>query len=191
MKNQVDVKEKIIEATMALIKESEGFVENITIRKIAKKANVPVGLLNYHFVSKDNLIEICVQKIIADIINVFPNIKDKEDSKALKENKDINLFTKNVFKFLIKNPEISKISMLGDLSHPNPKNNSSISYRAILRAVPEKDKNKKITAFIFLATIQSAFLNRSVSKELIGLDLNKEEDYNVFFDLVTNTLNLE
>ena len=59
-----DIKEKIIDATVSLIESSDGLIENITMRAIAQKADVAVGLINYHFTSKKNLIEICVQRII-------------------------------------------------------------------------------------------------------------------------------
>ena len=47
-----DVKEKIINQTISLIENSDGLVESITIRYIAQKADVAVGLINYHFGSR-------------------------------------------------------------------------------------------------------------------------------------------
>lgn len=73
MPNQPDIKEKIINTTISLIQHSEGLIENITIREIAQKADIAVGLINYHFGSKNNLIEICVQRIISHVMKIFPN----------------------------------------------------------------------------------------------------------------------
>ncbi|NMA04850.1 MAG: TetR/AcrR family transcriptional regulator [Acholeplasmataceae bacterium] len=174
-----NVKEKIINTTINLIKESNGFSNNITIRKIAEDANVSVGLINYHFKSKEKLIEICVERIIKDVMYAFSSENDEP----------INTFTLGVFKFLLENPEISKISILSDLSQPNIKNNSSISFRAISRALSKDNKNK-IKAFIFLATIQAAFLNKEITKELLNLDLNNNKDYEIFFNSVTEILNI-
>ncbi len=58
-------KELILEATLNLI-EREGF-EGITLRKIASEADVNVSLINYHFGSKDKL----MNKIIQMIANSF------------------------------------------------------------------------------------------------------------------------
>ena len=53
MKSKV-TKEKIITQTIELIQESNGLTENITIRKIAEKANVSVGLINHYFGAEDH-----------------------------------------------------------------------------------------------------------------------------------------
>lgn len=52
IQNHSNIKDKIIKTTISLINTSNGLVENITIREIAQKSNVAVGLINYHFGSK-------------------------------------------------------------------------------------------------------------------------------------------
>ncbi len=194
IENHSDIKEKIINTTISLIERSNGIVENITVREIAHKADVAVGLINYHFGSKKNLIEICVQRIISHVMETFSekgNSSDKENG-ASRNDVDIASFTASVFTFLINNPEISKISMLGDLSQPNIESNSSVSYKAIFKVIPdaEPENIRKIKAFILLSTIQSAFLNRLISNDLLGFDLRCENDYQCFFRLVTKILNI-
>ena len=51
-----DIKELLIGQTIALIKESDGKPESITARAIAQRSGVALGLINYHFGSKDNLL---------------------------------------------------------------------------------------------------------------------------------------
>ncbi|NMA06259.1 MAG: TetR/AcrR family transcriptional regulator [Ruminococcaceae bacterium] len=189
-----DIKEKIIESTITLIKGSDGLVENITMRDIAHEAGVAVGLINYHFESKKNLIEICVQRMISHVMKTFSKAYSSSDKKdgAEGNNEDMASFTTRVFSFLINNPEICKISMLADLSQPSIESNSSVSYRAILRAISEKESGNtgRIKAFMLLSTIQSAFLNRGVGSELFGINLSLEEEYYQFFRVVTDILNI-
>lgn len=190
----LDIKEKIIRVTIALIKRSDGLVENITVREIAQKADVAVGLINYHFGSKNNLIEICVQRIISHVMESFSETADLEDKEDAEGNNksDMASFTASVFTFLKNNPEISKISMLSDLSSPNIKSNSSVSYRAIFKAIPDTktEDMRKVKAFMLLSAIQSAFFNRQIGSELLGFNLNCESDYKRFFRLVTEVLNI-
>ncbi len=183
IQNHTNIKESIISSTISLIESSDGLLENITMREIARRTGVAVGLINYHFGSKKNLIEICVQRIISHVMETFAAADSSENTAS---------FTTRVFTFLINNPEMSKISMLGDLSQPRTESNSSVSYRAIFRAIPDKESDniRKIKAFMLLSTIQSAFLNRLISNELLGFDLNNEDDYNAFFQLVTKILNI-
>ncbi len=46
--NDKDARERIIEVTLNLLNEVDD-IEEITVRKIAERANVGVGLINYHF----------------------------------------------------------------------------------------------------------------------------------------------
>jgi AcrR family transcriptional regulator len=191
--NQSHIKEKIINATISLIESSDGLIENITMRAIAQKADVAVGLINYHFTSKKNLIELCVQRIISHVMRTFPTgYAMGEESEGDKSGGDMASFTTSVFAFLINHPEISKISMLSDLSHPDIKSNSSASYRAILKALPETESEniRKVKAFMLLSTIQSAFLNRETSEALLGFNLNDKDDYSALFRFVTGILNI-
>ena len=192
-----DLKEQIINATIALIENSDGLIENITIRAIAQKANVAVGLINYHFKSKKNLIEVCVQRIISHVMATFPKNAEVEGASSPddKPESEMASFTARVFDFLLNHPEIARISILADLSEPNIASNASVSYRAILKGLPEtedkkSEKIKRIKAFMLLSTIHSAFLNRQISAELLQLNLNDEDDYTDFLRQVTEILNI-
>lgn len=66
-----NIKKHIIEVTTMLIEEYGGDTKNITARLIAEKAGIDLGLINYHFETKDNLITACVQSIIGKIILDF------------------------------------------------------------------------------------------------------------------------
>ena len=59
-----EAKESIIQSAIGLIEVSDGNIRNITARSIADKSGVSLGLINYHFGSKDNLIAICCSRII-------------------------------------------------------------------------------------------------------------------------------
>ncbi len=52
VKQDKGIKEKIIHATIELIKK-HGDISKITVRDIAANAGVGIGLINYHFQTKD------------------------------------------------------------------------------------------------------------------------------------------
>ncbi|MFB6468576.1 TetR/AcrR family transcriptional regulator [Cytobacillus sp. Hz8] len=62
-------KELILNTTLELIQQ-EGF-EGVTIRKIAAMANVNVALINYHFGSKDRLINAAIQVLVSSFKETF------------------------------------------------------------------------------------------------------------------------
>ncbi len=113
------IKEKIIDVTIDLIKEKNGNIDKITIRDIAKRANVGVGLINYHFQNKKNLLDICVQQIISGVI-----AQSKPDIANLSAMDKLKCSVKIPIDFLMKNPEISKISILGDLQQGQTSDNT-------------------------------------------------------------------
>lgn len=69
-------KERILEETLKLISE-EGF-DNVTIRKIAKRANVNVALINYHFGSKNKLLNIALKKILSVLMETFSLLENEK-----------------------------------------------------------------------------------------------------------------
>ena len=71
MDKNTNVKNRIIEVTTELIEQHNGNIKDITARMIAAKAGVGLGLINYHFRSKEKLITECVQRIIGTVVTQF------------------------------------------------------------------------------------------------------------------------
>lgn len=63
MDKQNDIKDVIIKTTKELLIKQG----NVTIKEISSKAFVNVAAINYHFGSKDNLIEIVIKDVINDL----------------------------------------------------------------------------------------------------------------------------
>ena len=115
----MEIKDKIINVTIDLIKEANGNIDKITIREIAKRAEIGVGLINYHFKSKKNLIDVCVRQIISNVITQSkPNMEELSPMEKLKCSVKIPI------DFIMDNPEIAKISILGDLTQGQANDNT-------------------------------------------------------------------
>jgi AcrR family transcriptional regulator len=179
MKSDIS-KENIIQQTICLIQESDGIIENITIRKIAERAQVGVGLINHYFNSKENLIEICVQTIISGVIGAFrPALSDSEDS--VERTKTV---VKQVIDFLMDNQQISKISILGDLKQPKLMDNTmktALGF-AIRLSGGEVTQVHKVNGFMITAVLQEAFLRKDCLKESLGIDFYDKKQRDLFID---------
>lgn len=66
MKEISEIKKHILDATVKMLLQGID-PELITVRKIATKANIAVGLINYHFGSKDNLILAAIELVIESV----------------------------------------------------------------------------------------------------------------------------
>ena len=114
----MDNKETLIQAATTLIEERGEHIEEITVREICKNAGVGLGLVNYHFGSKDKLIEICVERIINGIVEHFQNIR--EETEELSPFEKLEYLGNMTLDFLFEHIAISKISVLTDMQTPKP-----------------------------------------------------------------------
>lgn len=174
------IKDKIINATIDLIKETNGSIEEITIREIAKRAEVGVGLINYHFTSKKNLVDICVQKIISGVID-----QSRPDMEQLSPIEKLKRSVKIPIDFLIDNPEISKISILGDLNEGQENDNTFKTLARYYYYASNLESNEEVffkTAFL-IHGLQGVFLRRELYKDKFDFS-NKAQRDNLIDNLV-------
>lgn len=184
MKKQDEARTAIINAAQALIETSDGNVQEITTRMIAEKANVGIGLINYHFQTKERLIELCVQNMIHHVTGEFePKLEQNaSDERLLLDN------LKLVGDFLAGNPSVSQISIIGDLSKPSKDDNTMRTVSGLNRLLGEKNEGytseQKLKIFALVSTMQTAFLRRDLTGELLGFDFNVKEERDLFLEIL-------
>jgi AcrR family transcriptional regulator len=185
-----NVKEKIIDATTELIGECAS-IESVTVRDIAAKASVGIGLINYHFQTKENLINQCVQKMIGNTINNFDKLYQSLTMEPLDK---LRFLTKRMCLFLARNQGISRVSILSDLFAGNCSDNTSQTIKAYLPVMREVCGNKKsdkelyLLSHILMATLQSAFLRRDVFMQSAEVDFYDVEQLECLIDRVIDIL---
>lgn len=183
MRDKEKVKETIINATTELIEQSDGVIDNITARAIADKSGVALGLINYHFESKENLIAICVQRIVNKVLMGFaPDKKDYSEDDGLTDKERLISFAQQTFDFLYANYAIIKISVLSDFRDYKPISNSAytqMGFRLALRGnIPEN--KKQLIAFSLTSIMQTAFLSGENSKHITGYKLTEKSERDLF-----------
>lgn len=191
MQESKNVKEVIIDVTTELIQENNGNITKITSRKIAERAGVGLGLINYHFGSKDNLITICVQRIINNVVMCFaPDKKNYNEKDGLDDKERLADWAKQVYDFLFDNYAISKISILGDMQNYQAKSNFVYTQMGFSMAIRNDigEENKKLLAFILTSTMQVAFLSGTSSKEILGYDLTIKSERDRYIDRLVEML---
>jgi AcrR family transcriptional regulator len=188
MEKTKNIKEHIMDVTTQLIQESDGDINQITIRRIAERAQVGLGLINYHFGSKDKLILECIQRIINNVVHCFT-----PEEKVYGENDDkyrLANWAKQVYDFLFENRVISMMSILGDMQDYRAACNSVNTQIGLALALDNftDNKQKRMLVFTLTSIMQVAFLLGEYSKEVIGYDLYKKEERDLFIDTVVEML---
>lgn len=185
-----DIKELLIDQTIALIKESYGKPESITARAITQRSGVALGLINYHFGSKDNLLAECSNKIINDLLcSMKPGLLKAADD-GLSDRERLTGYAKQTFEYLFANRAIVKMSILSDFSSYRADSNSALTQKgfqmAIRGDIPEK--SKRLIAFSLASSMQTAFLAADESKKITGYDLNTKKGRSSFIEDTVNML---
>ena len=180
-------KEPLIEATIKLINEYNGDVSKVTIREIATRSGVAIGLINYLFVNKDNLITICVQKIILNVVTTFtPNLNiDSSLDNNSKDKYKLSATAKQVFEFLFNNKSIARISILNDYKDYSDKSNSSMTIKGFTRLLGDLEVDelkKERIAFYLTSTMQVAFIRSLSNSNYLGYDFTNKESRDKFID---------
>ncbi|MBD5463780.1 MAG: DUF4368 domain-containing protein [Lachnospiraceae bacterium] len=145
----MDNKEIIIQATIELIHEKGEKMNEITVRDICKRANVGLGLVNYHFDNKEKLIKLCVEQMVNGIVDNFRSIREK--TEGLSPFEKMEYLGNMTLTFLFEHYAVSKTSILTDMNMPKEDDNTYRTFRAYLPLVaacrPDWDDiSKKVLA---------------------------------------------
>lgn len=181
----MDNKEAIIQATIDLIQERGEQLQEITVREICKRANVGLGLLNYHFENKDKLIELCVERMVNGIVDHFHSIQEK--TEGLDPMEKLSYLGNLTLTFLFEHYAVSRISMFADMQTPKEDDNTHKTYSAYLPLVaacrPDWDRETlERKTFCLIAAMQQSFLRSKVILQTQGIDLTNPKERRAFHD---------
>lgn len=179
----MDNKEAIIQATIELIHEKGEKMNEITVRDICKRANVGLGLVNYHFGNKEKLIELCVEQMINGIVDNFRSIREK--TEGLSPFEKLEYLGDMTLTFLFEHYAVSKTSILTDMNMPKEDDNTHRTFRAYLPLVaacrPDWDDIMvERKTFCLIAAMQQTFLRYKVIFQTQGIDLMNPEERKMF-----------
>lgn len=182
-----DVKGTILRETIRLIEEKGSSAADITIREISAAAGVGVGLINYHFQTKENLIAQCVQQIVSDTIGKFGGISRELSLPPVEK---LRYLIKMTCAYLVEQKNIARISILSDLSAGSEEDNTSQTLRAYLPLVREACGSGADEAAVLLKTqtllfaLQACFLRREVLCRQLSLDFYQKEERERLIDRI-------
>lgn len=196
------IKEKIIKSTVELIK-SVG-VDGLSVRKIAELADVNVASINYHFGSKDKLVNEVLKASLFEFRGTF-NILDNAEVSPLKR---LRQFLLDYLSLLKAHPELFKIVL-----SPEKLFDSHLEYveflkyqgfdkltKTVLEIVGDSNKDKvniivrQMFASIFFPVIILGNVNSKIKEameqNMFG-DYSAEENIDLFLDFYFSKFNEE
>ena len=193
------VKQRILQAVIDLIQELQSF-EKVSMRKIAERAGVAVSMVNYHYQTKENLVNQAVQAFIGRVIerSEAPYVSDGDQeggghTEAADPVDSMRKHLKGAARFMADNPGISRVSILHDMKVGSGQDNTSqvvdLVGRQLKLIFPEQHDplQLQISALMQVAAVQHLFLRADYIKKETGFDFYNESQRNQLMDTVINT----
>ena len=170
-----ETKGKIIQCTIQLMMET-GNLEKITMRDIASRAGIGLGAVNYHFQSKNNLINISVRQFLSSVISSW-----EENSELKEEDAPVDKIYKlllSLSDFLAEYKRVARISILFDLQFPHYLDNTSQTIETLIPFVAAlgEECNAENRALSWIASIQHFFLRSYNHDETPGFFNRKDRE---------------
>ena len=186
MKNSdQDARSRIIKAAIEILDEVTD-VDKVTVRQVAERANVGIGLINYHFKTKDNLLSIAVGDVMGKMATGFitpGNYSDLEPVLKLKTMlKELNSFGERHEKLV--QFTLTHGILNGDMQTP-------LFLVPVLREIfgDRKDEiHLRIIALQILLPIQVTSISPSAFNYYSGINLHNEVQRNNFIDTLIDNL---
>jgi AcrR family transcriptional regulator len=185
MTTDQDAKKRIIIAALEILDEVN-HIEKITVRQIAKRANVGVGLINYHFQSRDNLLSVAIGDVMAKMATEFVTSDVYSDSVPVLK---LKRMLKELFNFGLSHEKLIRFTLTQGLLNGDMK--AGLFLVPVLKEMFEGKKDElqlRIIAAQIILPIQVASLNPTQFKLYSGIDLNNESERNNFLETMVDNL---
>lgn len=189
MNEKVTAKQRMIYETVELL--CKGKMPNeITVADIAKQAKVGNGMVNYHFQSKENLI----QEAIKEIINranktMIEKLKPYSDASAVDR---LAAILKEVMDFSANNAKAFKLAILDNLEKDNGLPLILFNIDAFNDCINElyKDDDEMvwIKRYTIISFLDYIHLKANAIKEEVGFDFYHKEQRDEMIDIFVRDL---
>ena len=183
--NEQDAKQAIIDAARAVLDETDD-IEKITVRQIAARAGVGVGLINYHFKSKDNLLGIAIGHVMQKTILSFTKTNAYS---ALEPIAKLKAMLKELYTLAGSNEKLIRFILTREIMEGNMQ--TPLSLVPLLKEIYAKQKNDmqlRVIALQILYPLQVTGLNAATFHMYSGINLHDIEQRNCFIDILIDNL---
>lgn len=184
-----DIKNELIEQTIQLVDQAEGDVERVTVREIAAAAGVGVGLINYHFGSKEALLHCCAQRVVQkQTEKLEQSAREMPEGPAWDR---LEGLVRRYCNLLIERPGLVRMALLDDLRRGDFADDSIDDTMALFLPVVEAalggdaaEDDSRMVTHILVHSLQAGFLRSASVRVRIGLDFYDEGQRERFIQLL-------
>ena len=183
--NEQDARQAIIDAAKAVLDETDE-IEKITVRQIAARAGVGVGLINYHFKSKDNLLSIAIGDVMQKTVFSFTKTNPHSGLEPISK---LRAMLKELYTLAVSNEKLIRFVLTREIIEGNMQ--TPLSLVPLLKEIYVKQKNDmqlRVIALQILHPLQVTGLSMATFHMYSGIDLHDIEQRNCFIDMLVDNL---
>lgn len=177
---ELDARERILKAAMELL-DKEKDAGKITVRLIAEKAGVGIGLINYHFRSKEKLLNEAVGTTMAGMAEELKKLGSGAGSPVDK----LKQMLKQLSDFAIRYQKHMRISieyeiLQGDMQVP-------VYILPVLREIYGREKDERelrLIAFTIITGMQVMYMKTEAFYKYSGIDITNEKQRSEAIDIM-------
>lgn len=179
----LQTRERIMQYTLELVKNESDY-SKITTRRIVSNAGVSLSAVNYYFGSKEKLINEVIKRPILEFLASAGNPYEMYPKDPIRIFKEI---VKLPARYLAQNPNISKISIMSDMSDPIENDLTEQTVKYIMPAAKDAltnmdEKQVQIEVWSLVSLIQTAFIRNKNFLKLTGVDYFSDNDRDMFLE---------
>ncbi len=185
-------RERMVRVTTELLLEGKA-PQAITVKEIIERAGVGMGMVNYHFQTKEHLVALAIERFMSFVV---PTVKDMLLAhKELPPEDQLLLIVSEVADCITKSPgdSIARQAFLKNLTQGSKGDATILAaevlYEPMRRALPhcsEREVWVRLQMLVF--TLEMALLRAPIMKEVSRLDFYNQRDRNDFLKQVTDIL---
>jgi AcrR family transcriptional regulator len=183
--NENDTRCLIFNTAKTLLNEVED-AGTITVRQIAARAGVGVGLINYYFESKNDLLNAAIGEIVLEVMTAQADKVALFDMEPLER---LRVMMRQLLELANNNTKF--VRFIFSLNIIKAGLQTPLHIISLLRDIfgDEKDDAQlRVIALQILYPLQAAGLDAGVFHMYSGLDLRDPEDRNKFIDMLINNV---
>lgn len=180
-----DARNRIIKAAIEILGEVTD-VDNITVRQIAQRANVGIGLINYHFKTKDNLLSIVVGEVMAKMATSFVTPGNHSELEPVAKLKKM---LKELFSFAERHEKLVQFILTRSILSDGMQ--TPLFLVPALREIFADRKGEielRIISLQIILPIQVSSINPSAFHLYSGIDLSNIDQRNSYIDALIDNL---
>jgi len=183
--NDTDARSRLLAAAMEILDE-EPDAGRITVRKLAERAGVGIGLINYHFQSKDKLLN---EAVNISMTKLADELWSMEKSKEMEPVAFIKYTLKKLSGFALKYSKLTRISVTYALLQGEM--DAEMYLLPSLRTIygtAKSERELRLIAFTLIKTMQAMFLRADAFIRFSGIDILDEQQMNGSIDMLVSNI---